>query len=130
MNDQNIMFGYPPPMKNSKIEKYQSVNYDECSKKIDRPRSTQGISLIYPKYWELSWAIKMEFCIFEKVNNSIATKLCVNLINDRIIFEIFPVHYKIQWLNYVVHFFNVKINWKFVDKINAHFWSALKWQRV
>ena len=35
-----------------------------------------------PKYWELSWAIKMEYCIFEKVNNSIATKLCTNLLNN------------------------------------------------
>ena len=25
----------------------------------------------------------MEFCIFEKINNSIATKLCANLLNDR-----------------------------------------------
>ena len=33
MNDQNIMFGYTPPMeKNSKIEKYQSINFDECPK--------------------------------------------------------------------------------------------------
>ena len=30
MNDQNIMFGYTPPM--GKIEKCQSINFDECPK--------------------------------------------------------------------------------------------------
>ena len=30
MNDQNIMFGYTPPME--KIEKCQSIHFDECSK--------------------------------------------------------------------------------------------------
>ena len=30
INDQNIMFGYPPLWKNSKIEKSQSINIDEC----------------------------------------------------------------------------------------------------
>ena len=27
-------------------------------------------------------------------------------------------------------FLNMKINWKLVDKSNAQFWSALKWERV
>ena len=35
-----------------------------------------------PKYRELSWAIKMEFLIFEKANNSISTKLQVNSLNN------------------------------------------------
>ena len=33
MNDQNIMFGYtsPPPYgKTRKLEKYRSINFDEC----------------------------------------------------------------------------------------------------
>ena len=31
MNDKTIMFGYPLPMKKTrKIEKDQSINYDEC----------------------------------------------------------------------------------------------------
>ena len=46
------------------------------------------------------------------------------------IFEIFLVQDTIQWLNYVLHYLNVKINWKLADKINAQFWSALKWERV
>ena len=30
MNDQNIIFGYPPLLKTRKIEKCQSINFDEC----------------------------------------------------------------------------------------------------
>ena len=44
---------------------------------------------------------------FEKVNNSIATKLCANLPNNRKN-EWFLVHYKIKLLNFVVHYLNVK----------------------
>ena len=32
MNDQNIMFGYTPHGKTRKIEKCQSIHYDECQK--------------------------------------------------------------------------------------------------
>ena len=35
-----------------------------------------------PKYWELSWAIIMEFYNFEKGNNSIVTKLCGNFLSN------------------------------------------------
>ena len=40
----------------------------------------------------MSWAIKIEFCIFEKANNPIATKLCASLINNRRKIKMF-----IQW---------------------------------
>ena len=40
------------------------------------------IYIYKPKYWELYWSMKMEFQVFEKANNSIATKLCANLINS------------------------------------------------
>ena len=30
MNDQNIMFGYTPLIKNPKIEKGQSIDFDGC----------------------------------------------------------------------------------------------------
>ena len=44
-------------------------------------------SCLCTEYRDLSWAIKYIFCIFEKkVNNSIAKKLCVNLINNRKLF--------------------------------------------
>ena len=39
-----------------------------------------------PKYREISLEIKIEFCIFEKAIFSIATKLQVNLLNNRGIF--------------------------------------------
>ena len=32
MNDQNIMFGYPPYKKTQNIEKGKSINFDECLK--------------------------------------------------------------------------------------------------
>ena len=31
INDQNIMLGYPPPLlKTQEIERFQSINSDEC----------------------------------------------------------------------------------------------------
>ena len=55
------------------------------------------------------------YLILTRRNNSIATKLCENLINNqKNIFEIFLVHYTIQWLNCVMHSLNVKTyteNW-------------------
>ena len=51
----------------------------------------------------------MEFCIYEKVNNSIATKLCANLLNNRIEVEICLVHDTHKWIDYVVHNLNTKI---------------------
>ena len=40
----------------------------------------------------------------KKVNNSIATKLCTNLLNNREKINFFLVHYKILSLNCVVHY--------------------------
>ena len=39
-----------------------------------------------PNYWDLSWAIKMEFHIYLNIYNSIATKLCANLLNNCVIY--------------------------------------------
>ena len=38
----------------------------------------------------------MDLCIIEKSNNSIATKLCANLLNAREIIEMFSVHETVQ----------------------------------
>ena len=79
-----------------------------------------------PKYWDLSWATKMKSCIFEKFYNSIATKMCANFAKKLCTFyKLLLVHYTIQWLNCVVHYLNIKINWKLVEKINAQLCSAL-----
>ena len=73
----------------------------------------------------------MEFCISEKVNNSIATKLCMALLKSREIFLKYSVvHDTIKWLNCAVRYLNMKTNQKLVEKINAQFWSALKWERM
>ena len=60
--------------------------------------------------------MKMEFNIYEKVNNLIATKMCANLLkivkNKSII-----VHDTIQWINCVVHYWNIKIKWKLAEKV-------------
>ena len=57
MNDQNIMFGYTPPIKIRKIEKCQSINFDECSKNI----------LIYP-------FLRKEYNVFSPNNESFLEK--------------------------------------------------------
>ena len=60
-----------------------------------------------PEYSELSWAIKMEFCINEKNNNSIATKLCTNSLNNRSIKLNILVRDTIQWLKCVMDYLNI-----------------------
>ena len=82
--DQNIMFGYNPPME--KLEK--SKNFNQLFL-----MNVQDIFWLAPFYLMniiyLSKILRallsniMEFCIFEKVDNSIATKLRVTLINNR-----------------------------------------------
>ena len=64
----------------------------------------------------------------KKVNNSIATKLWANLLDNSK--KTFLVHNTIQWLNFLVHYLNVKINWKLVGETNAQLFSALKLDRV
>ena len=56
------------------------------------------------------------FTFLQKVKNSIATKLGVNVINTCVYFWEKMVHYTIQWINCVVHFFKyenkLKIGWE------------------
>ena len=52
----------------------------------------------------------MKYCIIEKVNNVIATEMCVDLLSNREKIEIFLVHYKNIRPNCVVHYLNVKMN--------------------
>ena len=47
---------------------------------------------------------------FWKINNSIASKLCANLINNPLKIKLCLVNNTIQWLNCVVHYLNLKIN--------------------
>ena len=118
-------------------QKSWKIDFDECSKYcLGRPlmkniiKSEKGIDQFWWMF-EISfwWAPfylrniffvsqilrallsnKMEFCIFEKVNNSIATELCANLLNTRKKQKkIILVHNKIQRLNCVVHYLNIKI---------------------
>ena len=100
------------------------------TQKAKKPNPVYVWIFLKPKYWELSWALKLEFCFFETVNNSIAKDLWSNLLDNREKIELFLVHDTIQWLNWVVHYLNVKINWKLVEKTNAQLWSALKWERM
>ena len=46
MNDQDIMFGYPPPMeKSKKSKKCQSINFDECLIFLIDPFLLRGYNL-------------------------------------------------------------------------------------
>ena len=53
----------------------------------------------------------------KKVDNSIATKLRVTLLKNFNFFEIFLLHYTIQWINCVVNDLNVKINWNLLRNL-------------
>ena len=68
MDYQNIMFDYTPV--SEKLEKSKNGNQlilmNVNNDVFNKPLSTEGIQFIYSKYWELSWAIKMKYCIFEK----------------------------------------------------------------
>ena len=85
-------------------------------------------SCLRTEYRELSWAIKYIFSFLQIFNNSIATKLCVNLINNcRIFLEYFSaLHNSI--IKLCSAFFKCENKLKqLVEKINAQFWSAFKW---
>ena len=63
----------------------------------------------------------------KKANNSIATKLQVNFPNNcEKKLKIFLMHDKIQWLNYVVHYLNMKMKWKSAEIIDLKLCSPLK----
>ena len=82
------------------------------------------ILLIYPflkrKYYLFSQkserSLKQQKIAFlQKVNNSIATKLCVKFMNKCTIFWIKKTHVTIQWLNCVILFLyenKLKIDWE------------------
>ena len=95
-----------------------------------------------PKYWKLSWAIKMEFFIFERVNNSIPTKLCSNLLNNskRIIFSawhnsmtklccaLFEFEKTENWLRKLMHNFVMHSNESACRKVGVLGWTkSLLW---
>ena len=68
----------------------------------------------------------MKFYIIEKVNNSIATKLCANLLNKREKDKIFfsARHNSMTKLCHAL--FKCENKLKLVDKINVQLCSALK----
>ena len=69
----------------------------------------------------------MEFCIFEKFNNSIATKLCADLLNNRK--KINRIICSAQYNSRTTvcrALFKCEIKQKLVEKNNAQLWSALK----
>ena len=61
------------------------------------------------KYWELSWAIKMEFGIIEK-SQYFNSQKTVSKFTKETFKTFFFVNDTIQWLSCVVHYLNVKIN--------------------
>ena len=64
----------------------------------------------------------MEFCIFERSQQFNSYKTVRDFTKyPWTIFGMFLVHYTNQWLNFVVYYLNVKINWKLVDKIMHSF---------
>ena len=79
-----LFFDVTPAWKRSKIGKCENIYLDGYSKSFFGKNSVYLRDITFkPKYWDLSWAIKMEYCTIEKVNNSIAKKLCANLLNNR-----------------------------------------------
>ena len=84
MNDQNIMFGYPPPME--KIENSKNVNQLTLMNVqniilID-PFLLKEYNLCSPNNESSLEQYKSIFAFLKKVNNSIATKLRVTLLNN------------------------------------------------
>ena len=130
MNNQNVVFGLSLPYgKNRKpknVKQYILINIENNC--FDRPLFYLGNILYSSKILRALLSNKIVFVFLQKFNNSIATKLRVTLINkSRNIFENYLKYCIVQWLNCVVSSLNMKLNWKLVEKSNAHFWSALKW---
>ena len=125
-----LCLGYPSPMgKSRKIEKWQIICFDEYWFFSWNPFYI-GSMIYLAKIVRALLSNKIVFVFLQKVNNSIATKLCVNLINNCKLFfkQNGARHNSMTKLCYA--FLNMKINLKLVEKSNAQFWSALKWQRV
>ena len=80
MNDRDIFLVRPPLRKRSKDWKYQTIDFNECSKFMFWWTPFYLMNIIsFAKILRSLLSNKMEFCIYEKFNNSIATKLCANL---------------------------------------------------
>ena len=62
----------------------------------------------------------------KKANNSIATKLQVNLLNICEKIKIFLMYDTIQRLNCVVHYLNMKLKEKLVEIIDLQLCNSLK----
>ena len=69
---------------------------------------------------------KYNLAFLRKVNNLIATKMYANLLNNHWKIRTLLVQDTIQWLNCVVHYLNMKVKWKLVEKINVKLCSSLK----
>ena len=129
MNDQNIILGYPPPKENSKNRKMTNNIFWWMLKIYFLIDPFYMGNIIYlAKILRSLLNNKIVFAFLRKVDNSIATKLRVNFINNCDIFwNIFSALHN-SMTKLCSAFLSVKINWKLADKIIAQFWSALKWE--
>ena len=132
MNNRNNMFLISPPYwRSRKIEKWLLICFDECWKYFLMYPFLYGEYHLFSQNIESSLEQLNSFPAFlQKANNSIATKLCVNLLHTCATFlkQNGAQHNSITKLCYA--FLNMKINWKVIDKSNAQFWSAFKWESV
>ena len=88
MNNRNIMFGLSPPYgKRRKIEELHMICFDECWIFFSLTSFYIRKITYLAKIARALLSNKIDFFAFlQKVNDSIATKLCVNFINNCAIF--------------------------------------------
>ena len=87
INNQNIFWLYPPIKKNQKSKKANQLILMNVENNLLIDNFLLREYDLFSQTTESSLEqLKMEFCIYEKVNNSIATELTVTLINNHRIF--------------------------------------------
>ena len=120
MNNWNIMFGVSLSYgKSRKIERWKIICSDECLKWFFLLVPSYIGNIIYLAKIVIALSSYMFFFdFFQKVNNSRATKLCVNLINTCTIFLKNGARHN-SLTKLCSAFLNMKMNQKLVEKSNA-----------
>ena len=133
MNNQNNMFVICLPYKKSRKNiNWELICQDEFWKYFFWCTPIFIGNIIYfAKIVRALSSNKIVFFTFlHKVNNSIATKLCVELINNCAQFLKKNSTRHNSMTKLCSAFFKYENKEKEIEKSNAQFWSALKWERV
>ena len=94
------------------------------------PYLLKDIILVIQKNCDISGEINVKMCIIEKSKKNHGEKKIKLIFFETVEKNDFFAHETIQWLNYVLHYLNMKIKGKWVEIMDLKFCSSLKWDGV